>query len=233
MMNIVVTGGTKGIGRGIIELFAGKGFNIFTCARNGQDLISIKEELEAKYPALQIYTQTCDMGIKAEVQELAKIINTTFDTINILVNNAGLFLPGTLSDESEGTFEKLMNINLAGSYHLTRGLLPMLKKTPGSHIFNICSTASITAYTNGGSYCISKFALLGFSKVLREELKPEGVKVTSILPGATLTDSWAGTTIPADRFMQPEDIAQAVYDCFQLKSVVVEELLMRPMKGDI
>jgi short-subunit dehydrogenase len=232
-MNIVVTGGTKGIGRAIIETFAGQGFNVFTCARNSAELNDLKKELKEKYPQLDVFAETCDMGNKTQVQNLARSITEKFKTIDILVNNAGVFLPGTIVGEEEDTFETTMNVNIGGSYHLTRGILPVIKKTKGAHIFNICSTASITAYTDGGSYCISKFALLGFSKVLREELKTEGIKVTSILPGATLTNSWAGTTLAPERFMQPSDIASAVLDCYNLKSVVVEEMLMRPMMGDI
>ncbi|HRB92355.1 MAG TPA: SDR family NAD(P)-dependent oxidoreductase, partial [Chitinophagales bacterium] len=87
---------------------------------------------------------------------------------------------------------------------------------------------------NGGSYSISKFALLGFSKTLREELKSYNIKVTSILPGATLTDSWAGVDLPETRFSKAEDIADLVYAITQLSALsVVEELVIRPQLGDI
>jgi len=126
-----------------------------------------------------------------------------------------------------------MATNVASAYHLTRALLPHIKNNSG-HIVNICSTASFTPYVNGGSYCISKFALLGFSKVLREELKPRGIRVTSLMPGATLTDSWTGTDLPVSRFMQASDVAQTIWDVNQLSPTsVIEELIMRPMQGDI
>lgn len=98
----------------------------------------------------------------------------------------------------------------------------------------MCSTASIVPYVNGGSYCISKFALLGMSRVLREEMKPFGVKVTAVLPGATLTASWDGTDLPKERFMQPEDVAEAIWTAYSLSpNSVLEELLIRPQLGDI
>jgi short-subunit dehydrogenase len=104
----------------------------------------------------------------------------------------------------------------------------------GGHIFMMCSTASIIPYTNGGSYCISKFALYGMTKVLREELKEHGVRVTAVLPGATLTASWEGVDLPAERFMKPEDVAQAMFTAWSLSSqAVIEELLIRPQLGDI
>jgi short-subunit dehydrogenase len=102
------------------------------------------------------------------------------------------------------------------------------------YIFNMCSIASIMAYPNGGSYSISKFALLGMTKVLREELKPHGIRVTAIMPGATLTASWEGVDLPAERFMKPEDVAETIYTAYALsKQSVVEEILIRPQLGDL
>ena len=98
----------------------------------------------------------------------------------------------------------------------------------------MCSVASIAAYPNGGSYSISKFALYGMSKVLREELKPHGIRVVSVLPGATLTASWTGTDLPPDRFMKPEDVADAVWGAYSLsRNSVVEDIVIRPQLGDI
>ena len=98
----------------------------------------------------------------------------------------------------------------------------------------MCSVASIKAYPNGGSYAISKFALLGFTKCLREELKDKGVKVTAILPGATWSDSWAGVDLPQERLMPASDIADIIWGTYVLSDVaVVEELLIRPQLGDL
>ncbi len=102
------------------------------------------------------------------------------------------------------------------------------------HIFNMCSTASIRAYPNGGSYGISKFALLGFSKNLRIEMIPYHIKVTAIIPGATFTSSWKGSDLPEERFMKAEDVANAVWNAYVMSpQTVVEEILVRPMEGDI
>ena len=99
-------------------------------------------------------------------------------------------------------------------------------------IINICSIASLQAY--GGSYSISKFAMLGFSKNLREELKEHGIRVISVMPGAVLTDSWAGVDLPKERFMSPEDVAEIVWtSCFVSKRTVIEDIVMRPQLGDI
>jgi short-subunit dehydrogenase len=103
-----------------------------------------------------------------------------------------------------------------------------------SHVFHICSIASLMAFPQSGSYSISKFALLGFSKSLRQELLHTNVKVTSVMPGATLTDSWAGVDLPAERFMEAKDVADIIWASYNLsKSAVVEEIVLRPMQGDI
>jgi short-subunit dehydrogenase len=152
----------------------------------------------------------------------------------VLVNNAGIFLPGSVSEEKEGVLEKLFYTNVASAYHLTRALLPNMGTSEKPHIFNMCSIASITAYANGGSYTITKFALLGFSKVLREELKPKNIKVTAILPGPTWSDSWQGTDLPRERFTDPNDVAAAILNTYHLgHNAVVEELIIRPQLGDI
>jgi short-subunit dehydrogenase len=109
----------------------------------------------------------------------------------------------------------------------------MLAQKAG-HIFNICSIASLNAYEQGGAYSISKFALLGFSKNLRLELKDQGIKVTAVCPGAVFTNSWAGSGVDPKRIMESSDIAKMVYTASQLSpQAVVEDIVMRPQLGDL
>jgi short-subunit dehydrogenase len=150
------------------------------------------------------------------------------------VNNTGYFVPGQIHNEPEGTLESMMDTNLFSAYYLTRQLIPGMMEVKDGYVFNICSIASIMAYPNGGAYTITKFALYGLTKVLREEMKPFGIRVTAVLPGATLTASWEGVDLPAERFMKAEDVAEAMYSAFVLsKQSVVEEILIRPQLGDL
>jgi short-subunit dehydrogenase len=143
-------------------------------------------------------------------------------------------MPGQIQNEEDGVLERQIEANLYSAYHLTRAVLPTLQAQKSGHIFTICSTASITAYTAGGSYCISKFALLGFTKVLREETKLQGIKVTAILPGATLTPAWDGVELPESRFIPADDVASTIYSAYTMNpSTVLEEILIRPQLGDI
>lgn len=231
---IVITGGTKGIGRSLVFLFARNGFDIVTCSRNRDELGQLAEEIRKLGKETEFFSFKADLGKRQDIAELVKFIGQLHRPVDVLVNNTGIFFPGKISSEPEGRLEELINTNVYSAYHLTRGLIKDMMDRKSGHIFNLCSTASKTAYVNGGSYCVSKFALYGMTRVLREEMKPYNVKVTAVLPGATLTASWEGTDLPPDRFMDPEDVAAAIWNACQMSSrTVVEEILLRPQEGDL
>ena len=230
----VVTGGTKGIGKAIIYKFAQHGFDIITCSRNIEELRVLKNDLENTFQEISVFTMNSDLSKKVEVNDFIKHIVSNKYHVHVLVNNTGVFLPGMISSEPDGALEMMINTNLYSAYYLTRGLLPQMIHDNDGHIFNICSIASIMPYANGGSYSISKYAMLGMTKVLREELKTHGIRVTAVLPGATLTASWEGVDLPESRFIKAEDVADAVFGAYSLsKNSVVEEILIRPQEGDI
>ena len=247
-MNIVITGASKGIGKAIAEAFARdkQEHVFFLCARNATELEMAGRELQEYSPQHNIYTKTCDVADKDSLQEFVKWITGIADKIDILVNNAGIYLPGSAYGEDDGMLEKMMAVNTYSAYHLTRLILPGMIKAnssagspkqsgqAGGHIFNICSIASLQAYPNGGAYSISKFAMYGFSKNLREEMKPHGIKVTHVLPGAAFTDSWSGSGIDPKRIMEAADVAKMVYAAAQLSpQACVEEIILRPQLGDL
>lgn len=230
---IVVTGGTKGIGRAILERFAQAGFDVATCARKDNDLANLYTEIEKQH-SVKAFVYPADMSQLRQIKSFVNFIQTLNRPIEVLVNNAGYFIPGSVLDEPEGSLESMINSNVYSAYYITRGLAKQMVASQSGHIFNMCSIASIKAYPNGGSYAISKFALLGFSKVLREELKDKGIRVTAILPGATRTSSWDGVDLPDERFMKSEDVAETIFSAYSLsKRSVVEEILIRPQLGDI
>jgi short-subunit dehydrogenase len=174
------------------------------------------------------------MSDKAQVKSFCAFVVNLKRPVDILVNNAGYFLPGEIVTEPEGILESMVNANLYSAYYTTRGLAPLMIKEKRGHIFNLCSIASIKAYPNGGSYAISKFALLGFSKCLREELKEFGLRVTAVMPGATRTASWDGVDLPDERFMKSEDVADTIYSAYSLSErSVIEEIIIRPQLGDL
>ncbi len=231
---MVLTGGTKGIGLAIIEKFLANQFDVVTCSRNQDDLQKLKENMASRFPSSKTHVFRADLGEKAEVIRFAEFVKSIDQPIDVLVNNTGIFIPGKIMEEAEDALEKMINTNLYSAYHLTRALLkPMIEMKRGD-VFNMCSVASIKAYPNGGAYAISKFALLGFSKGLREETKEDGIRVVAVLPGATLTASWEGVDIPEERFMKASDVADAIWGSHCLsRQTVVEEIVIRPQLGDI
>lgn len=234
MPSIVVTGATHGIGRAIALLFAKNHFNVAICARNEDDLDHLATKLREQNKEIQLIAQKCDVSLKNDLQSFADRILNEWESVDVLVNNAGIFLPGKILDEEDGAFEKMMHTNLFSAYHFSRMILPSMVEKGKGHLFNMCSTASITAYENGGTYCISKHAQYGLHRVLREELKNKNIKVTAIMPGPTYTRSWEEADIPEERFMKADDVAKSVFSAYNLSpSANVEEIVMRPIEGDL
>lgn len=233
-MNIIITGASRGLGKAAAALFAAKGHHLYLSSRSETTLYKTMEELTTKYPSVTIKANPYDLSKKENAIAFGNWILGLGVSVDVLFNNAGSFVPGSVHDEPDGALEDQIETNLYSAYHLTRTLLPKMIQQKNGHIFNMCSVASIKAYNNGGAYSISKFALLGFSKNLREEMKPYGIKVTAVIAGAAYTDSWASSGIDKKRFMEAEDIAKMIYAASQLSpQACVEEILMRPQLGDI
>lgn len=232
-MDVLITGASRGIGKAIATIFAANGKNLFLSSRNEVALYKSMEELQTKYPSISIKAKAFDLSKKENTKELGNWC-LKHATPEIIVNNAGLFEPGSVHNEAEGLLESQLAINLTSAYHLTRTLLPEMMKRRSGHIFNLCSIASLNAYDNGGAYSISKFAMYGFSKNLREEMKPYNIKVTAVHPGAVLTDSWGDFDNSSGRIMEAEDIAKMIFACTQLSpAACVEDIVIRPQLGDL
>lgn len=238
-MNVIITGASKGIGKAIAAAFAAEGATLFLCARNELTLYGTVAELQTRFPESLIKAKAVDMSVKEEAKAfgawvLDALKNTGSGLVDILVNNAGMFTPGSLYKEEEGLLEKMMATNLYSAYHLTRTLVPAMIEARQGMIVNTCSIASLNAYANGGSYSITKFALMGFTKNLREELKPHRIKVMGIYPGAVMTDSWGDFDNSSHRIMEAADIASMILAAGKLSpQAVVEDIVMRPLLGDL
>lgn len=232
-MKAVITGASQGIGKAIADHFAAAGYDLFLCSRGEVRLYHALEELQAKYPERQLYARPTDMSQQQEAEAFAQW-TLSFGVPDVLVNNAGQFIQGSISEEAAGALEQMMQVNLFSAYHLTRALLPAMKEAGRGHIFNLCSIASLRAYPHGGSYGISKYALAGFTANLREELKTQGIKVTGVFPGATMSPSWEGSGVHPDRIMQANDVASMIVAAASLSpAAVVEEIVLRPQLGDL
>jgi short-subunit dehydrogenase len=230
---VVITGITKGIGRAIAELFASRGYHLLGCARNLVDLQNFKQEIEQKYNISCLFF-CADLSQPQDLDNFVAFLQQQNQPLNCLVNNAAWFQFGQLSSEDESVLLTMLHTNLFAPFRLIQAVLPAMVIQKKGHIFNICSTVVHRPRANMGSYGVSKFALYGMTKLLREELKPQGIKVTAVLPSATLTASWEGVEIDPNRLIDAADIAKAVVAAFeQSDRSVTEEICISPQMGDV
>lgn len=229
----VITGASRGIGFAIAQKFASEGFNLFIGGTNLETISKVSNQFELDY-GIKCGFYAADLSMVENCKSFCSAVIKSYPQIHVLVNNAGVFLGGKMMEEDEGQLLKMMNTNLFSAYHVTKNLWEFFAKNAKSHVFNLCSIASFTAYPAGGSYSITKFALLGFSKSLRLEGMEKGINVSSVMPGATLTDSWSGVDLPESRFMKPTDISDVIFTAWKINdSTVMEEIVLRPILGDL
>ena len=224
----VITGASQGIGAALAHAFAeNSDLQVVLMARSIGKL-----ERVAALTGGVVYP--CDVTDDEAVEESANRIIARYGPPAVLVNNAGRFNPGSLLDLTPADFRQQVEVNLTSAFLVTRAFLPSMTINGTGHLFYMGSVASKQPYKGAAAYCAAKHGLLGFARVVREETKDAGLRVTTILPGATLTPSWDGTSLPASRFMDAMDIARSVVEIWKLSDrTVVEEMLCRPQGGDI
>jgi 3-oxoacyl-[acyl-carrier protein] reductase len=233
-MNVLITGASKGMGKAIALNMAANGHELTLCARNLKDLELLKTQILNNYPERKIFVKEIDCSKKSEILEFVAYSLANLGHIDVLVNNVGVFIPSRILDEEDDALELHMRTNVYAAYYLYKKLAPQMKEREKGFIFNICSVASIETIVNAGSYCVTKSALLSLNNIMREEMMDKQVKVTAILPGSTLTDSWEGTSVSPDEFIQPEDVALAIEQIMKMsKGANVNQILIKPIHGQI
>lgn len=234
MKNALITASTKGMGRATAIAFAKEGISLALCSRNGNDLDAFKHELLTINPNIKVFTAVTDVSNKQQLLAFAEGAEKTLGTISIIVNNAGMYELQSILDDNEGTLQKQINTNLAPAYELYRYFGNKMKAAREGHIFTICSVASLNPIAEAGTYSVTKYALLGLNKVMRTEMQPHGVKVTAVIPGSTLTDSWKGMEVDKDKMVLPEDISSAIVNIYKMSAGAnVDEIVIKPAYGQI
>ncbi|RZK50534.1 MAG: SDR family NAD(P)-dependent oxidoreductase [Pedobacter sp.] len=232
MKNCIITGASRGMGEAIAIKLASQGYSLGLCARSIDDLTQLK----AKLVAVQLnsnqsfFIKSVDVRDKYQVQNFANDCLTKFEHIDVIINNVGTYLPGFSLLESDIQFETQIDINLKAAYYLTKILVPRMIEKQSGHIFNICSVASQDVVVEAGSYSVTKASLLSLNHVWRKELASKGIKVTALLPGATFTSSWEGSSVNEMDLVQAQDIADSISAILQLsKNSNVDELRISPL----
>ncbi|MEL6616061.1 MAG: SDR family oxidoreductase [Bacteroidota bacterium] len=286
MSTIVITGASQGIGRAVALAYAARastapgasGVRLALLARNAEAL----EATAAACRALGAKADgfVCDVTDDAAVERASGDVLARLGTPDVLVNNAGAFVPGGFLETTPEAFRAQVEVNLTSAFLVTRAFLPAMlaraetgpassleasgasgsstrpegdptaatspeasvplpsspipRPPAAGDIVFMASVASTRGYPGGTAYGAAKHGLLGLARTLREETKDRGLRVITVLPGATLTPSWDGVDVPKERLMPPEAIAQAVVAATSLpRGAVVEELLIRPQEGDL
>jgi 3-oxoacyl-[acyl-carrier protein] reductase len=233
-MNAIVTGATKGMGRAIVMELAANNYNIIFCARDQREVEILQDELVKSFSHLQFFGMRADMEKNSDVKEFAEFAISSLGHVDVLVNNAGLYIPSGIMEEDVECLQRQMQVNVFAPHYLSKFFAAKMIEYGKGHIINICSIASLEPVVRAGSYSISKTAMLGLTKALREELRPSGIKVTAVLPGSTLTDSWSGTELPKDWFILSEDIAKSIINCLKMSSGAnIDEIIIRPLYGKV
>ena len=234
MKNALITAATKGMGRAITIALAKQGINVAICSRNEQELLDFKAELLALTPHINVFTMAADCSKRAEVINFAGFTEKNMGFVDIIVNNVGMYKHSSILDDSADSFQKQMDTNLMPAYELYRFFGKSMVFAGKGHIFNICSIAAINPIAEAGVYSVTKYALLGLNKVMKLEMQPHGVKVTAIIPGSTLTDSWAGMEVDKNKMVLPEDIAAAIVEIYNMSAGAnVDEMIITPKFGQI
>jgi len=229
----IITGATKGIGKATAYYFLQQGYNLGICARTAEDLEALRAQWQAEFPEQRVLAFTADCADNEQVRAFAATCLSHFGHIDVLVNNAGIFLPGTVLEEDEDkSLREQMEVNCFAAFTMSKIIGNAMKKQQYGHIINVCSIAGLQAYAGGSSYSISKYAMLGMSDNFREALRPFKVKVTAICPGPTQSYSWEGSGVDMERLMPASDIARIIYECSQTSwNTCVDRISITPVQA--
>ncbi len=203
----VVTGGNRGIGRGIVEALAADGYAVALTAR---DAAAAAEAATAVGRGARGYA--CDVREPESVAALFAAVDRDLGGVDVLVNNAGIGIFAPIAEMSIADWNALIATNVNGVFYCTREALPRMKRRGGGYVFNVSSLAGRNAFPGAGAYCASKHAVNGFSEVLFQEVREDGIRVTYLMPGSVATDFGRGTAAKQDWALQPSDVGEMVVD---------------------
>lgn len=216
MKTVLVTGGSRGIGKSIVQKFADNGYNVILNYSKSEEAAY---KLSEKYNNVKIFK--ADISNKKQVQEMIDYATSEFKKIDILINNAGISSTGLLQDLSEEELNRIFSVNVNGTFFCTQSVLPQMIARHEGKIINISSVWGLVGASNEVAYSASKAAIIGFTKALAKEVGPSNIRVNCIAPGIVMTDMVSDYTveefddirsqIPLERIGSTEDISNLAY----------------------
>jgi short-subunit dehydrogenase len=230
---IWITGASSGIGKAAVKEFARTGSVVIASARRVTELDRLKRELAKE--KIKIETIPCNVASPANVDQVVKKLSADY-IITGLLNNAGITSYKAAEDNSVQEINDIINTNLLGSIYAIKYVLPHMIQEGEGTIINILSTAVKKIFTESTAYTASKVGLLGYTNVLREEVRKYNIRVINIIPGATDTPMWppAVRKENMEKMMSPDEVARIiVWNYLQKGNAVNEEILVKPITGDL
>jgi len=228
----LVTGASRGIGRGISLMLADSGVHVILTARSMDKLQKVKEEITSRGGNATVIP--ADIAKEQDIKTLFKIIKDKFGRLDIVINNAGIGIWGKLVDFSIEDFDKIMNINVRGTYLCCQQAMKMMIPQKNGYIINISSVVGFKGYPNQSAYTASKHAIMGLTKSLAVEAQEHNIRISAILPGGVETDLSVKARPDLDRslLILPEDIAKTVLYLLSLSDrAMVDQIFVRRMSS--
>jgi NAD(P)-dependent dehydrogenase (short-subunit alcohol dehydrogenase family) len=226
----LVTGGSRGIGRAVVEALLVEGWRVELCARSAEPAARAAAELAARWPG-RVRGEAVDVRRHEQVQAWVDGAVARHGRIDCLVNNAGLGVFAPVDELSPAAFAEVIETNLSGAFHATLAVAPVMRRQGEGFIFNVGSLAARNPFAGGAAYNASKFGLLGFSEASMLDLRHAGVRVACILPGSVDTEFHAGRRPDREWMLAPDDVARAVLDLLRYPSRALPSLVeLRPSR---
>lgn len=217
-----ITGAARGIGKATAIALAKEGVNIGLIARTESSLKQLAEELKAFH--VKVAYAVADVASIEQVNEAVKTLNEQLGTADILINNAGIASFAKVSDFDPDEFKRIIDVNLMGTYYVTRAVLPAMVEKNYGDIINISSTNGLNGAATSSAYSASKFAVIGFGESLAQEVRRNNIRVSTLTPSTVATDLAFDTNLVKEnneeKLMQPEDIAEFIVSQLKLKQRV-------------
>jgi len=212
----LVTGGTRGIGRAVVEALLTRGDRVWLTGRSEETVARAVDELSELHPPSLVAGRVCDVRDYDAVAALVDEIVESDGHLDVLVNNAGIGQFGPVDEFDPAAYRELIEVNLLGVFHGIRAAAPAMKREGRGWIFNVASLAAKNPFAGGSAYNASKFGLLGLSEAAMLDLRHHGIRVAAILPGSVETEFGAGRMMDGKSWrLQPEDVARIVTDLLE------------------
>ncbi len=205
----IVTGASRGIGYAAATELASQGYSLGLMSLTEENIKKAAQDIRSLFPETKVVTAAFDVADGASTERFIERVNTELGDVTVLVNNAGDYPTGTSAMPTD-ELQRLMDVNFLSATRFVQGVIPSMKKNGGGYIFNIASICGVEAFADVGGYCASKYALVGYSSSLAQELSSSGIKVTALCPSWVNTEKASRASLKPEEMIQTNDIALTI-----------------------